>query len=187
VFLGNPQGELLYCAMMAGFFTVLAVLLFLFLTRESGLKTDLRAVTPWKFMSLGRGRALAVVVPLWLLACGWFYNATLGDKFYEVQREEAGGAVTWRFVYRHPERVRVVPEADIARWTGHVGWERRSFRHALLVELKDGRQLRSAGVHPVPFAEQAVVLARWGIKVLPDEGEFALPQPPGPADGRQQD
>lgn len=166
--LGNARGEAIYCLMMALFFTVLAALVFLLLTRDTTFKKELRSVFGGNPLTLRRGRALALVVPLWLLACGWFYNATLGDRFHEVRRRADGGSAVWEFIYEYPHRVRAVPDAGIGRWTGQVGWERRSYRHCLYVELKSGRVLRSAGLHPDQFAEKAKGLEQWGIKVLPE-------------------
>lgn len=181
VALGDPRAEAIYCLMMVLAFTVVAVLLFVFLTRETGLRADLSAVAGRKLPTIPVRKALLILLPPWLLAGGWFYNATLGDQFYEVRRRQENGAITWELVYAYPQRVRVISNDQVARWTGKVGWERRSFRHSLVLELANGRMLRSAKLHPDQFEERARTLEQWGIHVLPpatnsvNTGEAAAP------------
>lgn len=171
--LGNVRAATIYCVMTVIFFTVVGVFLYVFLTRETSLGSDLDAVMKRKVAHLSRRKALLILLPLWIIACGWFYNATLGDRFHELRHRTENGNVVWDFIYEYPHRVRSVPAGEVAKWTGQVGWERRSYRHALWVELNNGRVLRSAGLHPAEFAEKARVLELWGVKVLPDD----LPDP----------
>jgi hypothetical protein len=164
---GDPRAEAIYCLMMVLAFTVAAVLLFVFLTRETGLRADLSAVAGRKLPTIPARKALLILLPPWLLASGWFYNATLGDQFYEVRRKVENNTITWELVYAYPERVRFISNDQVMRWTGKVGWERRSFRHSLVLELANGRMLRSAKLHPEQFEERARTLDLWGIHVLP--------------------
>lgn len=175
VVLGSPQSGGIYCLMMLIFFTVLAVLLFILLTRNTAFKREWREVYGNRIWTLSKVHGALVVLPIWLLSCGWFYNATLGDRFFEVRRNATPVGVAWEFGYAYPLRFRPVSDKEIKTWTGQVGWERRTFRHSLYVELQNGRVLRSASLHPKEFAEKAAILERWGIKVLPP----ATNAPPG--------
>ena len=101
-----------------------------------------------------------------MVLCQWLvYHASLGSKFFELHREQAGEQTTWKLIYHYPYRVRQIPRENIKVWTGAVSWSRRSMRHALVLETLDGRQFRSTGIHPEVFEEQAVHLRRWGIDI----------------------
>ncbi len=182
--LGNPRAAAIYCLMMVLFFTVLAVLSFVLLTKDTDFKKEWRKAFGGRLWTLPPGQALMVVLPCWLLACGWFYNATLGERFYEIRRIMTPSPA-WQFIYAFPERIRPVDDADIKHWTGQVGWERRTFRHSLYVELQNGRVLKSAALHPAEFAEKARILEQWGIQVLPPATN-SVHEPPSSATNDRQ-
>ena len=151
--------------MMEFFFTVLAVLAFFFLTRETTFRTELRAAFGGELRRMNKGRALAYVGLSWALASGWFYNSTFGARFFELEKEGAEADVVWRLTYHLPERTRRIPVAEVANWTGAAEWSRRTIKHALVMELKNGRELRSARLHPGLFKERAKALRAMGIQI----------------------
>lgn len=165
VSLGDLRAESLYLLMMVIFFTVLAALVYRFLTCETTFRTEMRTAFGGKLALMRKARALWLVGVLWLLASGWFYNATFGARFFELEKHGNGPDVAWHLVYFHPKRTRVIPADAVADWTGAVELSRRTLKHALVMELKNGREFRSAGLHPELFKERAKTLRAMGIPI----------------------
>jgi hypothetical protein len=164
---GNLRAEALYLAITIVFITALAVVLFLVLTRALFIREELRAVAGRPINGLSPWKTAGFLVPIWLLACGWFYNATLGSRFFELEpARTADGKITWNAIYHYPHRVRAIADKEITNWTGAFAWARRSLRHALVLELEDGRTLRSSGLAPEEFKQRAEKLRELGVSIV---------------------
>lgn len=165
VSLGDLRAESLYLLMMVIFFTVIAVLVYRFLTCETTFRTEMRTAFGGKLALMRKGRALWLVGVLWLLATGWFYNGTFGARFFELKHDGTGPNAAWHLTYFYPKRTRAIPADAVSNWTGAVELSRRTLKHALVMELKNGREFRSAGLHPELFKQRAKELRKMGIPI----------------------
>ena len=177
--LGVPRAEGLYLAFSVAFFTIVGFLVWRFLCRENKFRNDLEQTFGIRFPRLSAGKGLAVLLPMWVLACGWFYMAGVGTRFFHLRPVTWQGEPAWELGYRYPARTRMVPAEGIAKWTGELSWARRSMRQALLIELKNGRTLRSAAMHPQELEDKLPVLKEWGIDPKPQD---PAGHPPGGPD-----
>lgn len=162
---GEPRAELIALVFMGVLFTVIAVLAFLFLTRDNSIRRELRATFGRDLSLLPVHKALLYILPVWLFSVGWFYNDTLGSKFFTLEREQQGPRVTWNLIYEYPRRVRAIPDEDVKKWTGSIDWARRSIKHALLVQMKSGFEFQSCGIPPQRFEIVAGQLKQVGIDI----------------------
>lgn len=168
----------MYCLLMVIFFTVIAVVAYNLLARETTFRQELRATFGGNLAPMRKGRALWLVGVLWLLATGWFYNGTLGARFFELEKHGDGADAAWHLIYHYPKRTRVVPAAEVTNWTGAVEWSRRTIKHDLVMELKNDREFRSAGLHPELFKERAKELRKMGIPITTEPARSTNQLPP---------
>lgn len=176
VSLGDLRAESLYLLLMVIFFTVIAVLAYRFLSCETVFRTEMRAAFGGNLAPMRKGRAVWLVGVLWLLASGWFYNATFGARFFELKYDSTGPNAAWHLTFFYPKRTRVVPADAVSNWTGAVELSRRTLKHALVMELKNGREFRSAGLHPELFKQRAKELRKMGIPIATEPTHPADPQ-----------
>ena len=162
---GLPRVEIMALVLMSILFTGIAVALFLFLTRDNSIRRDVQAAFGKGLPRVSKLKAAIFVLPPWIFAIGWFYNDTLGSKFFSLEREAVGNRVTWNLVYAFPKRVRPLPDDEIQKWTGAIDWSRRSMKHALVVEMKNGALFQSCGIHPKSFEDVVAQMKLVGIDV----------------------
>ena len=182
VVLGNARAESMYCWLMLIFFTVMAGLLYYMLAHESSFRKELRGAISREMKPLPKGKTLLFIAPFWLLACGWFYNATLGGKYFELRKEGTGEQTVFTFVYRYPYREKRVPASEVEQWGGYIVWKRRTVKHSLIARFEDDHKILSSGLHPAAFRLQAETLRKWGIDIVTeptDEEGSAFDNQPG--------
>jgi len=174
VVLGNARAESMYCFLTIVFFTVVAGVIFRFLAYDTGFRKELRGAIDREMKPLPKKTALFFIVPPWLLLCGWFYNATLGSKFFALKKEGEGADRVWTFVYEYPHRERRVPAAQVDTWGNYVIWKRRYVKHALVARVGEDHRIMSSGLDPDAYRKQAEILRSWGISIVtvdPKDGE----------------
>ncbi len=167
--LGNARAESMYCLLTIVFFTIIAGVVFRFLAFDTGFRKELRGALGREMKPLPKGKALVFILPVWLLASGWFYNATLGAKFFSLRKEGKGPNLTWVFVYEYPHRERRVPADSIDKWGGYVVWKRRYVKHSLVARFDEETRIMSSGLDPDAFRKQAETLRAWGIGIVTEE------------------
>jgi len=177
VVLGNARAESMYCLLTIVFFTIIAGVIFRFLAYDTSFRKELRGAIDREMKPLPKRTALFFVLPPWLLISGWFYNTTLGEKFFALKKAGEGAALTWTFVYEYPHRERSVPAEDVDKWGGYVVWKRRYVKHALVARLGGEQRIMSSGLDPDAFRQQAETLRAWGINIVTEDPEAN--EPPG--------
>jgi len=169
--LGNARAESMYCFLTIFFFTVVAGVIFRFLAYDTGFRKELRGAIGREMKPLPKKKALVFILPPWLLLCGWFYNSTLGAKFFALKKEGEGAETVWTFVYEYPHRERRVPAVEIDQWGGYVIWKRRYVKHALVARFGEEHRIMSSGLDPDAFRKQAETLREWGVSIVTEDPE----------------
>ncbi len=178
--LGDLRAEMAYCVLMAILFTAVGIFCFFFFTGRTGMRQELKEALGRDLLTARPQSAFFVIFFIWFISIFWVYNASLGSRFFELERDGEGAKTVWKLVYHYPERVRPIPAEQVESWTGAVVWSGRTMRHALVMKLKNGREFESAGIHPTLFKERAQLLEKWGIKVpfedpMPFSGPTSTP------------
>lgn len=173
--LGNARAESMYCFLTIFFFTVVAGVIFRFLAYDTGFRKELRGAIDREMKPLPKRTALFFILPPWLLLCGWFYNATLGSKFFALKKEGKGTDLVWNFIYEYPHRERRVPAAEVDKWGGYVVWKRRYVKHSLVARFGEDHRIMSSGLDPDAFRKQAETLRAWGINIVTEDPETKGP------------
>lgn len=160
---GNVRGQFAYFIGMVGFFTILGVGLFVLLCVETSFHKEVRGIFDRQIKLLSKAKGFIIAASFWFIGVSWLYQTSLGTKFFELKREKTGTNVVWTVTYHYPTRSKTIPETDIQKFTGALDWSRRTAQHALVIELKDGNSLMSAGLPPPVFKERSEKLERFGI------------------------
>ena len=163
--LGDVRTASMYCFMMLGMFTLIAAWIFRFLAFETKLRKELRSALDRPLALLSIGKSLGLVLPAWILSCGWFYNVNLGTKYFEVTHSGEGATATLHFHYHFPDRTRDVPLREITSWSGHEYWKRGLLRDSLHAHLADGRVLEAGGIPQEQLRAQQEIMQAFGIKL----------------------
>jgi hypothetical protein len=151
----DPQPYVWRLAFLGSIFTFMASAVFLLLTGR-GRRPE-----------LGSGRlsahgALAVVLPLWLLALGWRYHAEFGGRFYDLH---SGRIDEYTLVYAYPTRIHEIRAAEIVECRGVVDWTEKLPGRRIEIKLVGGKTHRSSRMSNHDFEVVSDRLAKAGIHV----------------------
>ncbi len=168
----NPHSIFTGVLFLITIFTVIGILIYIGLTRDSAVRPEFRDGFGRSMLRISRRSAFLIVFPVWLVACVWIYQSRLAGKFYGLERTEDENGIVWEFSYYRPHRVwnryplAQIPDEDISRWAVTDDWSGKSLKSALMVQDESGKTYQSFGVRRRRFREEhRKRLEDWNIKM----------------------